>query len=309
MEELLDKLQSRIRLAVEKIGELKRSNGDLSRLNQSLAEDNELLNMELEEAKERAAAGEELKRQLEELEKLRRNAVERLDALIAELDEALELEPAPKTPTPVEPETTPESAVNEPAQTPAAQPEAPSERPDVDLPDENGGEESVAPEQTSTEERVEPLESGGEESTEPGVSDERPSGFLDETEYKPTAVKDEPTDEVPAPSRPADFPESPGNDEAPGEADVDSMRVDPTIRAAGESAEPADAEEIDLSDELVDGSTDETVSDNRESSPTEDDLFDLEDDASESDDGYNPLGVEGLLVDRSSENGERRETD
>ena len=90
MEELLNKLQSRVRSAIERIDELKRSNDDLLRLNRSLAEDNQLLNAELEDKAVELAGVEELKDQLAETEERQREAVDKLNQIISELDAVLE---------------------------------------------------------------------------------------------------------------------------------------------------------------------------------------------------------------------------
>lgn len=226
MEELLNKLQSRVRTAIERIEELTRSNDDLLRLNRSLAEDNELLNSELEDKAAELAEVEELKGKLAAAEERRRAAADKLGEIIAELDAILELPP--------------ETDNDDIAEAP------PTDDPLREV------EEGL--ENYDDHPRVVPP-------TDESGSDEVADGDWSAAPEAPEA----PEDNEPAVEEEADAAPRPTSDEATADGDAGAT-------------DDADTDETALAEE-----------------PRGDSLFD---DDGESGDGYNPLGVEGLLVER-----------
>jgi len=226
VEELLNKLQSRVRTAIERIEELKRSNDDLLRLNRSLAEDNELLNSELEDKAAELAGVEELQAKLAAAEERRRAAADKLGEIIAELDAILELPP--------------ETDNDDIAEAPP------------------------------TDDPLREVEEGLE-------------NYDDHPRVVPPTDESDPDEDWSATS---EAPEAPDDDEPAVEEEADAAPR-PTSDAGtadGDAGAPDDADANETADETA-------VAEE----PRGDSLFD---DDGESGDGYNPLGVEGMLVER-----------
>jgi FtsZ-binding cell division protein ZapB len=138
VEELLTKLEARVKQALERIEELESDNARLKAENDSLTETNLRLQGELEHKEEEVTVIAELRARLEASEAKQELARRRIEAIIAELDEIL-AQGAEAPEEPVEVETNPSDEEERPVPPGIAFPE------EAEGSEEIGGEEAEEP--------------------------------------------------------------------------------------------------------------------------------------------------------------------